>query len=810
MDSRDRIPLWLPPLLLAAATFLLFRSFILSDDMLYGSDTLSLGYMARDFYADALADGGFPLWSPLLLGGIPFVDALASGDSLYPTSLLLLVMETHRALGWKLVLHVFAAGLFMFGWTRSLGRSRAAATVAGMAYSVAPFLVTLVRPGHDGKLFVTALTPLLFWAMEWTFVRRGLLPYVGVALVVALVTLTTHFQLAYFLFGAAGLYYGFRVVSEWRGEGGPRVGWKGALARFALFLTASVAGASVAGVQLVPAVTYVTEHSRRTATTTEATAAENRAYASSWSLHAEEVASLVVPEFPGNDAMGEAEWTQGTYWGRNALRDNHQYAGLAVLLLAAVGFLGTPRRALRGFLAGLGALAILYALGSDTPVWRIFYEVVPGIGLFRAPDMVAFLFGFSAVSLAAFGVDRLLASAEEAEGGWSPPAKLLVGAAGLLLVGTLLAASGVLFDVWTGVVYRDIDPSKQAALETLRPFVVRGFFVAVLLSGVLAATAWAAGRGLLRGAGIVGVLLLVVFLDGYRVSAPFVQTFDYHEWARPDPIVSRLSELQAEEPPFRVAHLARGGQEVKPAMFGLELATGHHPNDLARYRELIGMRGSGFPEHLLDLDQARRGLLAMPPNVYRVLNVRYLVVPGALGGETSPVLQTQAGGRIYESLYELDPLPRARLVAEAEVVSDEEAVGRILDPSFDPASTVLLSAVPPTALPGGPVQGSVEWLERGVNRQRLRVRSDRAALLVVADNWFPAWKAAVDGEPAPVLRAYHTLRAVPVPPGEHDVELRYESGTLRSSLTLSLLTLVLLLGAGVVDVLEGRRGRSGG
>ena len=81
---------------------------------------------------------------------------------------------------------------------------------------------------------------------------------------------------------------------------------------------------------------------------------------------------------------------------------------------------------------------------------------------------------------------------------------------------------------------------------------------------------------------------------------------------------------------------------------------------------------------------------------------------------------------------------------------------------------------------------------------------------MVADNWFPAWKAAVGGEPAPVLRAYHTLRAVPVPPGEHEVELRYESGMLKSSLTLSLLTLLLLMGVGVQDLLKGRRERAGG
>jgi hypothetical protein len=134
-------------------------------------------------------------------------ESLAGGDSLYPPSvLLLLVQETHRALGWKLVLHVFGAGLFMYGWLRCLDRSRAASLLGGLAYLMAPFMVTLVYPGHDGKLFVTALTPLLFWTVEWAFRGRGLGRWTAVSGVIGLIILTTHFQMAYFLFGATGIY----------------------------------------------------------------------------------------------------------------------------------------------------------------------------------------------------------------------------------------------------------------------------------------------------------------------------------------------------------------------------------------------------------------------------------------------------------------------------------------------------------------------------------------------------------------------------------------------------------------------------
>ena len=51
----------------------------------------------------------------------------------------------------------------------------------------------------------------------------------------------------------------------------------------------------------------------------------------------------------------------------------------------------------------------------------------------------------------------------------------------------------------------------------------------------------------------------------------------------------------------------------------------------------------------------------------------------------------------------------------------------------------------------------------------------------------------MDGEPAPLYRADHLFRAVPVPAGEHTVELRYESRSLRAGTAISLLTVLALL-----------------
>ena len=799
------LPGWAMPVSFALVTAILFRDFIFSDRMLVGQDTLSLGYAARAFFRESLRTSGFPLWNPQLLGGTPFLESLAGGDSLYPPSFILLFLtDTYRALGWKLVLHVFLAGCFMHLWIRRLGGSRGAALVGGLVYLLGPYTVSLVYPGHDGKLFVSALTPLLFFTCEWMMSRRDLLPGAALSGVVALVILTTHFQMAYFLFGAVGAYMVFRSIQvSWEGAG-----WQGGAQRLMTFLAFSVLGAGAAGVQLVPAVAYVTEYSRRTMTTTTSDKEDALAYGSSWSLHQEEAVGLVVPEFVGNSAGGAA-WAAGTYWGRNPFKTNHEYLGLVALLLAAVSFMGKRRTARHWFLVTLGAAAFLFALGAHTPIWRLAYELFPGISLFRAPSMAIFLTGFSVATLAGLGLDRGLEMAAQGKG--SAILTRLFFPLGLLVVGWVLAQTGMLWDIWITVTSPALTETSAAALQAAQPHAARGFLLASLFWAGGCALFWAMDRRLIGGPVVVAAFALLVIVDEGRVDKAFIQTIEFESFAAPDGNATFLMDRAAGEEPFRVLSLARAGQDVAPAMHGLELAGGHHPNDLARYRELIGMAGSGLPEYLAPPFNA---------NVMRLLNIRYILWPdvdyGPLDrfvspGLVTPVSQLQySDGTLYSSVYEYPGLPRARVVGDALVVPEDEVLGVILDESaFDPETQTVLTESPPISLGGAGVQGEVTWIERSPNRLVFDVDASGSALVVLSDNWFPAWKALVDGIESPVLRADHTLRAVAVTGGRHRVEFRYESTLLRYSLLLSIVSTILMLGVAGRAVFRSRGGWSG-
>ena len=59
---------------------------------------------------------------------------------------------------------------------------------------------------------------------------------------------------------------------------------------------------------------------------------------------------------------------------------------------------------------------LLYALGWYTPVFRVFYEVLPGVSLYRRPADAVFLIGALGALLAGYVAHRIFT--------WSlPPAK---------------------------------------------------------------------------------------------------------------------------------------------------------------------------------------------------------------------------------------------------------------------------------------------------------------------------------------------------------------------------------------------------
>jgi len=166
-------------------------------------------------------------------------------------------------------------------------------------------------------------------------------------------------------------------------------------------------------------------------------------------------------------------------------------------------------------------------------------------------------------------------------------------------------------------------------------------------------------------------------------------------------------------------------------------------------------------------------------------------------------------------LENTDALPRALLVHIARVAPSVEAsLGEMIHRPFEPRQEVILtpdtSAEVTAAVAGatGGSAGAASVVGYSANAVRIHTSSSSPALLLLTDTYFPGWRAFVDGHEQPVARGDLLFRVVPVPDGEHDVDMRFEPTSLRLGLAISIFALVVVLALLAFAGITRRRGRT--
>src|SRR5215216_4546770 len=291
------------PALAAIACFSLWIA-ILSIPMLSGAfltlpgnDQYSAGYAYRTWAAEWFKQlGHVPLWNPELLGGSPFIAA-THGDVLYPTMWLRLILPTHIAMNLGFAIHYVLAGLCLYWFLRRWRVSWGSAVVGGLAYQLSGVIGSYVSPGHDGKLFVTAMFPLLLVGLTCGIRDRRREGFALAALAVGLIMLSPHPQMAEFALLAAGIYTLFLVFGEGTVTSVPE-----RISGLGLALASVIVGVGVSAVQYMPFYAYI-PYSPRSANVLN-DFEWSAAFAIPWS----HIPELVIPRFTG-------EGFNGSYWG---------------------------------------------------------------------------------------------------------------------------------------------------------------------------------------------------------------------------------------------------------------------------------------------------------------------------------------------------------------------------------------------------------------------------------------------------------------------------------------------------------------
>lgn len=752
------------PALIAALVFVLAALTLcwpmFAGRWLLGDDQYVAGYGFRLFGAEMFRrTGHIPEWNPYLFGGLPFIAA-QHGDIFYPTAWLRWVLPVDTAMNIGFGGHIVLAGIFMYAFLRALRVGWTAAVVGGLSYELTGIVASLVRPGHDGKLFVSALTPLALLALVRAIRDRGLWGYGLLALVVGLCMLAPHYQMAYYMLVACALwtlYLTFLDPDRPAGLHWPR--------ELAFAFGAVLVGLAIAAIQIIPFLAYV-PYSPRGA----GGPSTGWDYATLFSMPPEEIATTVLPQFNG---------VLEHYWGRNVFKLHTEYLGAVVVALAVFGVADRSRRRL---VQALGAIAILFLLvsfGGHTPFYYAWYEIMPMMKKVRAPGMAFFLVALPVAAYAAFGTDRLLRRGVSGRA---------VGVTFGVLAGiAVLGVIGILQEVATVLAGADQASRVVANAPELRFGAVR-LLVAVVIGG---GAVWSVWRGHLRGAAAAAALACVVTGDLWSIDRLFFEFRDPASVTFADDAVT--ARLRATPKPFRVLDVGVYQGSYLMA-HDIQSMLGYHGQEVRFYDELLGGKGewryAGSPA-LLDLLAVRFILLPQPqavPGFHQVLG---------------PVPTTPGNPAI---LLERDTVPAyARVVAGAAKLADDQVAPTVVDPRFPydrlalytDTTTVSPERIRPGQIPGpAPVKASVADWAPGKMRIRLAGTMPGPGYLVIGETWYPDWHATVDGKEVAVLRADHALLSVVLPPGAREVRLWFASSTYpRGKLVTAvalLITLVLL------------------
>ncbi|MBV9850704.1 MAG: hypothetical protein JO250_13605 [Armatimonadetes bacterium] len=712
-------------------------------------DGMAEFYPWRLFAAQSLRAGWLPLWNPHQLCGTPFV-ANSQSAVFYPPNLLFCLLPVARAFGVSAGLHLALTGLFLYGFLRSgaFGLSPPAALVGAVAWQMSTWQVAwLALPTF---LCVSCWLPLALW-LTWRAIAPPAPDSGGedppapgprgagrwASLGVSLGLMLLAGHLQIALY-CVGLTCAYALFLL---SGSPGIGGGGG--RLAGILLALGLMLGLAAPQLLPAIELAKASHR-------AGAPVNWQGYQNYTALAVPALSLVTLWLPG--FFGSP--TEGTYWGPmsnggpSGYTENACYIGILALGLAFLGVAATwrQRRPTRFFtLAAL--ISLLMALG--TPLDALPYFGLPGFAQSGSPGRVLVVWTLCAAILAGAGAERLVRG--PAHGG-----RTALGAGGAFALAFLLALGGTI--AW---ITRNGSPSVLQ-INMARVGDLWRVPVGILLGA--AALLWLRRRGTLSSPMLGLCLATLAATDLLAVNGGFSRT------AAPDqvyPVTPGIALLQRTAGADRILALNRGwsieGGRPPPTVFPPNAATVYGLNDVAGYDSLLTRRSFQF---VATLDGGR--------------------------GPAPP----ENGNLVFTSEYDS---PQAHAAAARYVVSRR----RLTDPALRLVAqdAEMFVYENPRALPRAQTMGGAQAaLLQDLAPTRLAITGGAGDSVVVADQWYPGWRAWLNGRPAEVGIEEGMFRRVALHPGDAPagkdarVEMRYLPATFRTGLYGFCLALGVVFG----------------
>jgi hypothetical protein len=760
----------------------------------YNRRDLTDMYVTRDYFVvSAYSDGELPLWNPYTMAGHPIY---ADGVTRTLSPFLLFYKFFDVPLGYSLarITELMLAAVFMYIFLIATGIGPAGALMGSLVFGFsAHSMLHLTGLGWWGGLM---WLPLIF-----LFVDRAITRASYTQAMLAGVLLAAQFFCGYmpnqiYYVGAVVLYYLFFAFAARKQTGNL------SKARTLAMMTVTVGvGLALAATQWVPMLELL-KHSNRKVIGAEL----GYIYLPPWYA-----LTLVFPNLFG-EAYDTKTLTLFTALGVS--HDHILYLGIVALLPLGLSLCRLKRAEPRVlFFALLAAISLIIMMAA--PLYVPITRYIPVLQVIRVAVRAGVLFLFAACTLVAFGSDLLMKSSAETLARFSHLIRRFFFAAAAFVMAAIIASylmklTG--FAVETGE--RGASAFIRRAALVLSEQFMRldwSILLPLVVAGAVALLMTALIKNRVSREIFFASLIVLLIFDLFWISAQFNHSFERSRVYPATQITDALRSL----PPGRVL--------VVPS----ELETNRRvssqtdkiiapPNTLLPYQiSNVSGKNQQFPKWYREF----ASLIEPQPNLSHVvfnkprspffdlLNVRYVMTRASEPPLADyDLLLTAEGVSIYENK---NALPRAFFATNViEASSHADALALMSSSGFDPQFTVVEMERNHSTLSGGSDLGPQAAASHALRlssaasavivedkRNRLVFATDKPeeGTLVLSDNYYPGWRAYIDGSRAEIFRANCAMRAVRVPAGQHMVSFVFMPMTFWASVYVSLASAAVVL-----------------
>lgn len=834
MDNSGTFKKLLPDLIVILGfilvSFIYFAPAVMEGRVIAQHDSLAAigqGQEQRDYMARH--DGERSRWNISMFSGMPSYQMSPTYDSSKPQDL------AKRVYSLFLPDYVYLVFIMLLGFyilMRAMKASPLISALGAIVWAFSSYFFILIAAGHIWKFVTLAYIPPTLAGLIYIYRKKYLLGGLLFMVFVAFQISANHLQMTYyFLFVMLFMVIAFMVDAIRRKQ------LPDFLKSTAVLLVAGLIGIAANASNLYHTYEYSKETMRGKSELThhgEENKTGNgleRDYITAWSYGVGETWTLLVPNTKGGasvpiseneQAMRKArpEYSQlyqqiGQYWGEQPGTSGPVYVGAFVLALFVLGLFIVKGPVKWALLAGT-IFSILLSWGKNfMPLTDFFIDNVPMYNKFRAVSSILVIAEFCIPLLAALTLKEIIGKSEQFKNDRKPLYISLGATAGIALLFAI--APKLFFSSF-------ISSSEMTALQSLPPEHIqavignltdmrvamftadarRSFFIIVIGAAIV----WLFLQKKLKAAWMVVAVLLLCLVDMWDVNKRYLNDADFVPATNQQQLFTKSPTdeviLKDSTKYYRVLNMATSTFNDGVTPYWHKVIGGYHAAKLRRYQDLIDRQISGemmaLQQDIIDTQGTLDSVDADRFKVLNMLNARWIIMP-AQGGNTIPVKNPYAMGNAWfvddlkfvsSADEEMDALGnidlRKEAVADKKYAPVLEKFQKGFKPSpADSASTIMLT-------------------DYDSDFVTYAIDAKKEELAVFSEVYYPkGWQISIDGQPAEMIRANYTLRALPVPAGKHTVEFRFDPQSIKVTDGIAYAALIIMLLTALTIILKAVR-----